>query len=306
MGIKASEWGKAFVIASLSVSVVAAGVAVRGPTSNWPAAFRTPVVSAFTMRNLILGSQGYDVYELQNRLGFLGYYKGKVDGKFGWQTYFSVRHFQSNFGLPVTGRVDLKTRQVLVKATQAWHYNGPTAAGTTSPQTGSNNTVGGTAGSTGTPSSASGIGATNGPATALGGGAPAANSPASASVAQTVPGITQSDINLMTHVVNGEARGEPFKGQVAVAAVILNRMKAPQFPHSIPAIIYSPGAFTCVSDGQVNLPPHPSALKAVEAAIHGWDPSHGALYYFNPATATSPWIWSQPEILQIGHHIFCR
>lgn len=303
MGIKASQWRKAFVIASLSgFPVVAAGVAVRGPTSTWPAAFRTPVVSAFTMRNLILGSQGYDVYELQNRLGFLGYYKGKVDGKFGWQTYFSVRHFQSNFGLKGTGRVDLKTRQVLVKATQAWHYKGPTAAGTTSPQTGSNDT----ARATGRPGFASGPGSTNSSATASGGGVPSANRPAFASIAQTVPGITQSDIQLMVHVVNGEARGEPFKGQVAVAAVILNRMKAPQFPHSIPAIIYSPGAFTCVSDGQVNLPPHPSALKAVEAAIHGWDPSHGALYYFDPATATNPWIWSQPEILQIGHHIFCR
>jgi N-acetylmuramoyl-L-alanine amidase len=279
MGMKARQWRKAFVIASLSVfPVVAAGVAVRGPTSKW-AAVGTPVVSAFTMRNLILGSQGYDVYELQNRLSFLGYYKGKVDGKFGWQTYFSVKDFQSRFGLPVTGKVDLKTKQILVKATQGWHYTGPTAAGTTNAPTTANNRA-----------------AQNVPA----------SNPASASVAQTVPGITQADINLMAHVVNGEARGEPYKGQVAVAAVILNRMKDPRFPHSIPAIIYSPGAFTCVSDGQVNLAPDASALKAVEAAVHGWDPSHGATYYFNPATATNPWIWSLPEILQIGHHIFCR
>ena len=113
-------------------------------------------------------------------------------------------------------------------------------------------------------------------------------------------------INLLDHVVSGEARGEPYEGQVAVAAVILNRMKDPRFPHSIPAIIYAPGAFTCVSDGQINVPPDPSVKKAVNAAIHGWDPTMGAVYYFDPATATSKWIWSRPEILKIGHHIFCR
>ncbi|KPV43584.1 hypothetical protein AN477_12170 [Alicyclobacillus ferrooxydans] len=234
------------------------------------------VANAFTMRNLMLGSQGNDVYELQNRLKFLGYYKGKIDGKFGWMTYFSVRRFQQQFGMPVNGRVTLKTKQVLVKATQAWKYH---SGGTSSPQTS-------------TPSS---------PSTAA-----SAGQPSNSLNAQPVPGITQSDINLLDHVVSGEARGEPYEGQVAVAAVILNRLKSPKFPHSIPGIIYAPGAFTCVSDGQINVPPDASVKKAVLAAIHGWDPTMGALYYFDPATATNKWIWSRPEILQIGHHIFCR
>lgn len=110
----------------------------------------------------------------------------------------------------------------------------------------------------------------------------------------------------MAHAVYGEARGESFTGQVAIAAVILNRLKDPRFPHSVPAIIYQPGAFTAVADGQINLQPDASATKAVLDAVHGFDPALGAVYYFNPATATSPWIWSRPQIVRIGQHIFCR
>jgi N-acetylmuramoyl-L-alanine amidase len=114
------------------------------------------------------------------------------------------------------------------------------------------------------------------------------------------------DISLLEHAVYAEARGEPFEGQVAVAAVILNRMHSPLFPHSIPAIIMQPGAFTSVQDGQMWLTPNEEAKRAVLAAIHGDDPSDGALYYFNPAKATSKWIWSRPQIKKIGDHIFTR
>ena len=117
-----------------------------------------------------------------------------------------------------------------------------------------------------------------------------------------------SDIQLMARAVNGEARGEPYEGQVAVAAVILNRVKHSSFPNSISGVIYQPGAFTAVSDGQINVPIDPSSTvyKACNDAMNGWDPTGGAIYYFNPDTATSSWIWSRTFIKQIGKHRFCK
>ncbi|NLO88816.1 MAG: LysM peptidoglycan-binding domain-containing protein [Clostridia bacterium] len=112
------------------------------------------------------------------------------------------------------------------------------------------------------------------------------------------------DIELMARVVSGEARGEPFVGQVAVASVILNRLKNPLFPNTIAGVIYQPWAFTAVYDGQINVPPVKSAYEAVAAAIRGWDPTGGALYYWNPARATSPWVWTRKIITAIGNHIF--
>lgn len=119
-------------------------------------------------------------------------------------------------------------------------------------------------------------------------------------------GFSWRDIDLMTRVVNGEARGEPYIGQVAVAAVILNRLRHPNFPNTIAGVIYQPGAFTAVSDGQINAPLTSSAAQAVRAAINGWDPTNGALYYWNPVTATNKWVWSRPIILKIGNHVFAR
>ncbi len=234
-------------------------------------------VNAFTPQNLVEGSVGNDVYELQGRLQYLGYYRGKIDGIFGKQTNWAVRNFQYKFSMPVTGLVNMPTKTMLVKATPNWHskwYN--------SQQTGS-----------------AGQGAGSAAQVVTGGRQPSSRS------LPVVPGLTSADLNLMAHVVYAEARGEPLNGEVAVAAVILNRLHDPKFPHSIPGIIYQPGAFTSVSDGQINLQPNQQSMNAVMDAVQGWDPSHGALYYFNPATATSSWIWSKPEILQIGHHIFC-
>ncbi|MBX6394809.1 MAG: spore cortex-lytic enzyme [Alicyclobacillaceae bacterium] len=125
-------------------------------------------------------------------------------------------------------------------------------------------------------------------------------------VANGVGRFSANDIKLMANAVYGEARGEPYIGQVAVAAVILNRLEDPRFPKTIPAIIFQPGAFTAVADGQIWLTPNDQARKAVMDAIRGWDPTGGAVYYFNPATATSKWMWSRPQVKRIGKHIFTR
>lgn len=115
-----------------------------------------------------------------------------------------------------------------------------------------------------------------------------------------------SSLNLISKFVYAEARGEPYNGQVAVAAVILNRVKDSRFPNTVSGVVYQPGAFTCVSDGQINLTPNSTAQKAAQDAINGWDPSYGAVYYFNPNTATNKWIWSRPVTVTIGKHRFCK
>lgn len=136
------------------------------------------------------------------------------------------------------------------------------------------------------------------------GGAGNAESVPSAGLAKT-HNMSENDIRLMANAVYGEARGEPYEGQVAVAAVILNRVKSPNFPDTVSGVIFQPGAFTAVADGQIWLTPNETARKAVIDAINGWDPTGGCLYYFNPATATSKWIWTRPQVKQIGKHIFC-
>ena len=117
-----------------------------------------------------------------------------------------------------------------------------------------------------------------------------------------------SDIQLMARAINGEARGEPYEGQVAVGAVILNRVKDSRFPNTIAGVIYQSGAFTAVSDGQINAPiaEDSTVYKAAEDAMNGWDPTGGCVYYFNPNTATNKWIWSRPHVITIGKHRFCK
>ena len=117
-----------------------------------------------------------------------------------------------------------------------------------------------------------------------------------------------SDVQLIARAINGEARGEPYEGQVAVGAVILNRVKDSRFPNTIAGVIYQSGAFTAVSDGQINVPIEEGStvVKAARDALNGWDPTNGAVYYFNPDTATSDWIWSRPLIKTIGKHRFCK
>jgi len=117
---------------------------------------------------------------------------------------------------------------------------------------------------------------------------------------------SSSDLNLLARIIYGEARGEPYTGQVAVGAVVLNRVRSSSFPNTIAGVIYQKGAFDAVADGQINYTPNATAKKAAQDALNGWDPSYGAIYYFNPATATNKWIWSRPMTVTIGNHRFCK
>lgn len=222
------------------------------------------------------GSSGKDIYELQGRLKHLGYFNGKVDGQFGSSTLNAVKWFQWKFGMKADGVVGPKTKLKLWKATKDWK---PTAA----------ELPPGTAG-----------GAAAGKAGA-GGTERAQSLPASNN-----NGFTDKDLKMMANAVYGESRGEPYEGQVAVAAVILNRVRDAEFPNTPTGVIFQPGAFTAVADGQIWLTPNATAMKAVKDALSGWDPTDGCLYYFNPETATSKWIWSRPQYKTIGKHIFCR
>jgi N-acetylmuramoyl-L-alanine amidase len=212
------------------------------------------------------GAIGKDVYELQGRLKHLGYYNGRVDGIYGWRTLRAVKWFQSEFGLEqVDGIVGAKTKLKLWEATKDWRPTAEELPGNAQP----------------TPP-------------------PPVNLPSANNY-----GLSEQDINLMANAVHGEARGEPYIGQVAVAAVILNRVKHPNFPDTVSGVIFQPGAFTAVSDGQIWLTPDETSKRAVLDALNGMDPTGGCIYYFNPATATNKWIWSRPQVKQIGKHIFC-
>jgi len=211
------------------------------------------------------GARGGDVYELQGRLKYLGYYDGEVDGVFGPKTKNAVTWFQWRFGLKADGVVGPKTKLKLWEATKNWRPGLEQKGG------------GGSTATTGSTPRPAGTG-----------------------------NISQNDIRLIANAVYGESRGEPYEGQVAVAAVILNRVRSPLFPDTVSGVIFQPGAFTAVSDGQIWMTPNETALRAAQDAVNGWDPTDGCLYYFNPATATNKWIWSRPQYKKIGKHIFCR
>ncbi|HIR98831.1 MAG TPA: spore cortex-lytic enzyme [Candidatus Coproplasma avistercoris] len=115
---------------------------------------------------------------------------------------------------------------------------------------------------------------------------------------------TSSDLYLLARCIYGEARGESYTGQVAVGAVVLNRVRSSQFPNTVSGVIYQKGAFTAVDDGQINLTPNQTAINAAQDAMNGWDPTYGCLYYYNPATATSSWIFSRKTVTTIGKHVF--
>lgn len=229
--------------------------------------------AAFSSATLKVGSTGQDVQELQGRLTFLGYYNGEIDGVFGSKTKGAVTWFQWKFGLKSDGVVGAATKKKLVDATKAWK-----------PGSGAGGTAGSGSGTSGGGSGSSG-----------GSSLPKSNR----------LGLSENDIQIMANAVYGEARGEPYVGQVAVAAVILNRVSDENFPNTVYGVIFQPRAFTAVDDGQIYLTPNESARRAVEDAIGGYDPTNGCLYYFNPVTATSKWIWTRQQMLTIGKHIFC-
>jgi N-acetylmuramoyl-L-alanine amidase len=224
------------------------------------------VTETFSKATLKYGAVGQDVRELQGRLKFLGYYKGEIDGDFGTSTLTSLKSFQRSFGMNSDGVAGAKTKLKLYEATKKWK------PGTNENQTVKQSTV------------------TN------------------QNKLQTSShrGFSSQDLKMMANAVYGEARGEPYIGQVAVAAVILNRVDHPSFPSTPSGVIFQPGAFTAVADGQIWLTPNQNAVKAVQDALNGWDPSDGCIYYFNPVTATSKWIWSRPQYKKIGKHVFCR
>lgn len=259
-------------------------------------------VNAFSNQIIQHGAVGDDVIELQSRLQYLGFYNGNIDGVFGWGTYWALRNFQYEFGLPIDGLAGTDTKNKLVKATKyneqhvkeqinkgnkVTHYGGVDLEKQKGPAK-----TGGTKGTAvkKSPSGNQQQGTT-------------AQKPTAANVPN---GFSQNDIQLMANAVYGEARGEPYTGQVAVAAVILNRIESASFPNTASGVIFEPRAFTAVADGQIWLTPNETARKAVLDAINGWDPTGNALYYFNPDTATSGWIWTRPQIKQIGKHIFCK
>lgn len=248
-------------------------------------------VQAFSRQIIQRGAVGDDVIELQARLQNIGYYRGKIDGVYGWSTYWALRNFQKDFGLPIDGLAGATTKTKLSKAS---NFN--RAFVHEQINKGNEFTYYG-----GVPINKQ-IKTKNAPSTSAKKSAPKV----SRSSASLPEGYSKNDIQLMANAVYGESRGEPYTGQVAVAAVILNRVESPSFPNSVSGVIFEPGAFTAVSDGQIWLTPNERAREAVIDAINGWDPSGNAQYYFNPATATSSWIWSRPQIKRIGKHIFCK
>ncbi|MFC9708039.1 spore cortex-lytic enzyme [Paenibacillus sp. NPDC056933] len=247
--------------------------ATESPTQNTPQV-EEKSLPTFSTNAVKYGSYGQDVYELQGRLKYLGFYNGKIDSNFGSSTLKSVKWFQSEFGMKADGVVGAKTKLKLYNASKQWS---PTETPLHKDQGsgdrgGNNNTADKEQDNMGSANSM---------------------------------GLSENEIKIMANAVYGESRGEPFEGQVAVAAVILNRVKSPSFPNTPSGVIFQPGAFTAVADGQIYLEPNAQAKKAVEQAINGWDPSGGCLYYFNPKTATSKWIWTRPQVKTIGQHIFC-
>jgi N-acetylmuramoyl-L-alanine amidase len=273
---------------ALLIPILAAALPLLGPSEK---------ADAFSAQVIQHGAVGDDVIELQSRLQYLGFYNGKIDGVFGWGTYWALRNFQYEFGLPIDGLAGQGTKAKLAKASKYneqfvkeqvnkgnkfTHYGGVDLDKQKKTSGGAGQGGGG------------------------GQSAPAKPEAKQPSAANIPSGFSQNDIQLMANAVYGEARGEPYTGQVAVAAVILNRVQSATFPNTVSGVIFEPRAFTAVADGQIWLTPNETAKEAVMDAMNGWDPTGSALYYFNPDTATSGWIWTRPQIKKIGKHIFCE
>lgn len=227
---------------------------------------------AFTNQDIVVGSYGDNLIELQARLQYLGFYHGEIDGHFGSGTEQALKKFQKQFGLPTDGVAGKNTRAKLEGFSDfdREYVHSQIQKGNEFTYYGNQPLDQQVKGKTRKPSSA-----------------------------QLPPGYTEKELQLLANAVYGEARGEPYEGQVAVAAVILNRIESSEFPNTVSEVIFQPRAFTAVDDGQIWLTPNERAKAAVIDAINGWDPTENALYYFNPVTATSKWIWSRPQIKTI-------
>lgn len=291
------------------------------------AAAISPTASA---ANIISGDSYNNVVAVQTVLKKWGYYTGSVDGVFGAKTRASVRSFQSKNGLYVDGIVGAKTEAAmglsLTKKSTASSSSsgrniikGDTTANVKKVQTVLKNwgyykgSVDGVFGS-GTRTAVRSFQSKNGlyvdgvvgAKTEAAMGISLSGGSTSSSSGGSVSASTSNDLYLLAKCIYAEARGEPYVGQVAVGAVVLNRVKSPSFPNTVNGVIYQPRAFTAVDDGQINLSPDSTAMKAAQDALNGWDPTYGCLYYYNPATATSKWIWSLKVTLTIGKHSFAQ
>lgn len=269
---------------------------------------------AFSPQVIQKGATGDDVIELQARLQFVGYYKGRIDGVFGWGTYWSVRNFQNDYGIEVDGFVGDQMKQKLEEVTQfdkhyvygrlnkgetPKHYGktgrGPQVGLAPPGQRDPGNKWEREQAKQQTPTAPGAVGTAQ------------KVEVTQAEEAINLPnGFTANDLKLIANAVYGEARGEPYEGQVAVAAVILNRVKDSRFPNTVSGVIFEPQAFTAVADGQIWLEPNEGAKRAAQDAINGWDPTNNLVYYFNPNTATSAWMHARPRVKQIGKHVFLR
>ncbi|MDN4527610.1 spore cortex-lytic enzyme [Fictibacillus fluitans] len=273
--------------------------------------FTPETTHAFTPQVIQKGATGDDVIELQSRLQYIGFYNGPIDGVFSWRTYWALRNFQYENKLKVDGLAGFTTKKKLADQTKfdyGWVHkqirkgNKFTTYGGVPKEKQVKKSKGKTgAGAKAAPAKQGAKGKSAKP------GAKAAVKVRTPKQGSNIPdGYSQNDINLMANAVYGESRGEKYIGQVAVAAVIINRVENSEFPNTVSGVIFEPGAFTAVADGQIYLTPNEKAKKAVMDALNGWDPTGEALYYFNPDTATSGWIWTRPQIKKIGKHIYTK
>lgn len=299
---------------------------------------------AFSDQIIQQGATGDDVVELQARLQYIGYFDQSIDGVFGWSTYWGVREYQEAFEMEVDGLVgsemknqleettefdEQHVQEALENAREFTHY-GDTPKEIQKGPKGSGEGEGEQAPEPEEPQPEEGE-PTGEEAPAPEGAAEDEEAPAPApeeeegeqpdtdeeqpdeeqddqanvQKAMNAPeGYSDNDIQIMANAVHGEARGEPYEGKVAVAAVIINRTDDPEFPDTANEVIFEPRAFTAVADGQIYLEPDEEAREAVLDAINGQDPSNGAAYYYNPVTATSEWIFSRDVHTEIGKHVF--
>ncbi len=273
-------------------------------------------VKFFSMRNEYdtvqaisrYGSKGDEVVKIQTKLKEQGYYTGKVDGIFGNGTRSALIEYQKANNLAADGIAGDKTLSSLgiAKASTSSQSDQVKAIQTKLKEKGYyNDNVDGILGSK-TKSAIKAFQKDNGLVVdGIAGPKTLEKLNVSANKDQTSKNPS-TDADLLARVISSEARGEPYTGQVAVGAVILNRVEHPSFPNTLAGVVYQPGAFTCMVDGQINEATAESSKRAAQDAINGWDPSGGAIYYYNPDKSTNQWIFSRPVITVIGKHRFCN
>ncbi len=272
-------------------------------------------------RTLYWGTKGEDVKQVQEKLKNWGYYNGSIDGIYGENTYNAITRFQRKNGLTSDGLVGTRTKRALgifgddntprggasysaiVETAQRklkqWGYYDGGVDGIYGPRT--YNAVVEFQRKNGL-----GVDGFIGPQTREALGVTSTQTANSGYKASSKGISRKDDVVLLAMAINGEARGEPYVGQVAVGSVILNRVKNPAFPNSIAGVIYQPLAFEAVDTGQIYRPIEDSSMKAARDSLNGWDPTGGALYFWNPVTAESKWIWRLKPTLKIGKHVFAK